>query len=448
MRTSVSDRLTIGWPFRIVVASMRSVDAGTSKLRAARRVALTTTGSSVGTSTLVCGPGLVCALAIDKNDNAAAASQLRGPILGSGVLDCRSAIFVFWSSENAPVLLRRFEQRLIYTPSRALRSVSNVTHIRKPHSMSDHHGKGSTPDCLSGVFPVLATPFLRDGAPDTAGLRSIARYVIDAGADGVVFPGVASEYDTLIADERFALAELVASEARGNAAFVVGGSAADPETTLRVAQRAKDQGAAAIMVMAPKTITEPAAASEFFRRVAASANGVPIMLQNAPPPAGSGLPVSVVLDIARAVPQIHYIKEEALPAGARITQMLAGAPPTLRGVFGGAGGRYITDELARGAVGTMPACELAELHVALVAAHRRGDRAQVRHCFNRMLPLLNFQAVFRMAMTKETLRRRGIIDAAVKRAAGPELDAGDQRELTEMLDEVADLLAPPVIPGR
>jgi 4-hydroxy-tetrahydrodipicolinate synthase len=61
-----------------------------------------------------------------------------------------------------------------------------------------------------------------------------------------------------------------------------------------------------------------------------------------------------------------------------------------------------------------------------------------------MLPLLNFQAVFRMAMTKETLRRRGIIAHAGKRAAGPELDAGDQRELSELLAEVAELLQPPV----
>ena len=314
--------------------------------------------------------------------------------------------------------------------------------------MPDNIGRDSTPERLSGVFHVLATPFHPGGAPDEAGLRSISRYVIGAGADGVVFPGVASEYDTLSADERFALSDLVADEARGKVAFVVGGSAPDPGTTIDVASRAKAQGASAIMVMAPKSITETAGAIGFFRRVAEAAGGVSIMLQNAPPPAGSGLAVSVVLDIARAVPQIHYIKEEALPAGARITQTLAGAPSTLRGVFGGAGGRYITDELARGAVGTMPACELAELHVALVAAHRRGDRAQVRSCFNRMLPLLNFQAVFRMAMTKETLRRRGIIDAAIKRAAGPELDDGDQRELTEMLDEVSELLRPPVIPWR
>ena len=297
---------------------------------------------------------------------------------------------------------------------------------------------------LEGVYPVLATPFLPDGSPDDAGLRAIARYVIGAGADGVVYPGVASEYDTLTAEERTRLSDIVAAEAQDRVAFVVGGTAADPATTEAVARHALAQRAAAIMVMAPKTISDPEGASAFFRRVAEAADGVPVMLQNAPPPAGSGLPVEVVLAIARAVPEIAYVKEEAMPSGARITQTLAGAPPTLRGVFGGAGGRYLTDELARGAVGTMPACELTELHVAMFGAHRRGDRARVRQWFNRMLPLLNFQAVFRMAMTKETLRRRGIIVYAGKRAAGPELDAGDHLELTELLAEVSDLLQPPV----
>jgi 4-hydroxy-tetrahydrodipicolinate synthase len=60
-----------------------------------------------------------------------------------------------------------------------------------------------------------------------------------------------------------------------------------------------------------------------------------------------------------------------------------------------------------------------------------------------MLPLLNFQAVFRMAMTKEVLRRRGVITATHVRAAGPRLDAGDQRELEAMLDEISDLMPLP-----
>ena len=296
---------------------------------------------------------------------------------------------------------------------------------------------------LSGVFPVLATPFLADGSVDAEGLRSIARYAITSGADGVVYPGVASEYETLALEERMRLTDIVAKEAAGRCALVVGGSAPDVQSAISVATRARSQGAAALMVMAPKTAVDVAAAIEYFQRISKAASEVPLMLQNAPPPAGSGLAVGVVVEIAQAVPEIAYVKEEALPCGARISQLLAANIPTLRGVFGGAGGRYITDELARGAVGTMPACEVTEIHVALMNAHRSGDRARVRHFYNRMLPLLNFQAVFRMAMTKETLRRRGIITHAGKRAAGPELDPGDQRELSEMLAEVADLLNPP-----
>src|SRR5262245_56469228 len=146
---------------------------------------------------------------------------------------------------------------------------------------------------LAGVFPVLATPFQPDGSPDEDGLRAIARYVIGAGADGVVFPGVASEFETLSPAERNSLADVVALEAQGKVAFVLGGSAADPADSEAIARRARVQGAGAIMVMAPKSITERDAVVAFFRRVAEAAGPVPIMLQNAPPPAGSGLAVDV-----------------------------------------------------------------------------------------------------------------------------------------------------------
>lgn len=296
---------------------------------------------------------------------------------------------------------------------------------------------------IGGVFPVIATPFDSAGKPDRDGLRAILRYVIEAGADGVVYPGVASEFDTLARDERAALTAVVAAATKGRVSFVAGGSAATAEEAIAIARQARALGAAALMVMAPNTMTTLPELRAFFERVA-DASAVPIMLQNAPPPIGAGLSVPLVLELIVAVPRIAYVKEEALPAGQRISQILARAPTTLKGVFGGAGGRYITDELARGAIGTMPACELTELHVELFSAHRRGDRTAVRQWFNRMLPLLNFQALFRMAMTKEVLRRRGIIEHPGKRAAGPELDVADQAELKEMLAELSDVLAPPV----
>jgi 4-hydroxy-tetrahydrodipicolinate synthase len=193
------------------------------------------------------------------------------------------------------------------------------------------------------------------------------------------------------------------------------------------------------MAVAPPSLAgQKSAIRDYYARIAGE--GLPVILQNAPPPAGCALAVDDVIELVASVDGIRYVKEETLPCGQRITRMLAARLPALAGVFGGAGGRYITDELARGACGTMPACELADVHARQFALHRAGDAAGVRALYYRMLPLLNFQAVFRMAMTKEVLRLRGIIASTGVRAAGPQMDAGDRTELTQLLNDIADLL--------
>ena len=292
----------------------------------------------------------------------------------------------------------------------------------------------STMKKLTGVFPIVATPFRADGTPDPRDLTTVVEFIVTAGADGVVFPGVASEFETLRPDERRELVALVAAAVRKRAALVVGVSASNALDAAAYASQARDVGAAAVMAVAPPSMRDSAEAQlDYYRTIAA--NGVPIILQNAPAPAGCGWSPERVAEIVRDVPGIAYVKEETLPCGQRITRLLD-LVPSLEGVFGGAGGRYITDELARGACGTMPACELTDLHVQQFAAHRAGRHADVRRLYTRMLPLLNFQAVFRMAMTKEVLRRRGVISSTFVRAAGPKMDAGDLRELGALLEEL------------
>src|SRR6266849_2950698 len=147
--------------------------------------------------------------------------------------------------------------------------------------------------------------------------------------------------------------------------------------------------------------------------------------------------MAMIAPVVAAVTAIRYVKEEAMPCGQRISALLnraeLGTATHFGGVFGGAGARYLLDELARGAIGTMPACELTDVHVRMVRAWRAGDRSFARTLYNRSLPLLNFQAVFRCAATKEVLKRRGLIDSAHVRAPGPRLDAQDQAELNVMV---------------
>jgi 4-hydroxy-tetrahydrodipicolinate synthase len=293
---------------------------------------------------------------------------------------------------------------------------------------------------ISGVFPVLPTPFTPEGAPDRAAFLRLADFALHAGVDGVVFPGMASEVETLTAAERAELVAALGAHLRGRVPFVVGASHADPAEAAARAREGGAAGAVAAMIMAPPACGQDVAKHvAYYRAVAAAAPGIAIMLQNAPVPNGAGLPPEGVAAIAAEVPAIRYVKEETLPCGQHVTRILAAAKG-LDGVMGGAGARFVLDELARGACGTMPALELADAHVALWKAWGRGDKAEARRIYTLTLPLLAFQMTFRVRATKEVLRRRGLLAHTGARAAGPTLDAGDMKEIGELLATAAPAL--------
>jgi 4-hydroxy-tetrahydrodipicolinate synthase len=58
------------------------------------------------------------------------------------------------------------------------------------------------------------------------------------------------------------------------------------------------------------------------------------------------------------------------------------------------------------------------------------------------LPILNIQAVFRWALTKYVLHRRGLIANSAQRIAGPRLDAFDQQDVDAFLHDMSDVLLP------
>lgn len=299
-------------------------------------------------------------------------------------------------------------------------------------------------DRLRGILPVLPTPFAPGGAVDAAALRRAARFALRAGVDGVVYPGFASEVETLTADERATLLRAVVDEVGARIPVIAGASAPDWREVAAHGRVAADLGVRHLMVQPPKSIgTGAPALIEFLARVADALPGMGLILQNAPAPRGSDLTPQAIVEICAAVPQVAHVKEETLPAGPAITHILAHAPATLLGVIGGGGARYVLDEYARGACAAMPALEIADLHVALDRAFRAGRLAEARAIYVRTLPLLVLQAVYRMRLTKHVLMRRGILDNALVRAPTPELDAQALADIDANLSELGLLAAVP-----
>ncbi len=140
---------------------------------------------------------------------------------------------------------------------------------------------------LKGILPVLPTPFLADGGIDEAGMKRLVVFALDKGVDGVVFPGFASEVETLNAAERAALLKIVVDVVAGRVPVVAGASAADWRDVVEHGRAASALGIRYLMVQVPKSVgTDAPALIEFLGRILEALPEVEIILQNAPAPRG------------------------------------------------------------------------------------------------------------------------------------------------------------------
>lgn len=288
---------------------------------------------------------------------------------------------------------------------------------------------------LTGVLPIVPTPFTAEGASDEVSLKRVAAHAVEAGAAALVYPGVASEDLYLGADERRANLARVAEVAAGRLPVIAGVNSADPAEMVEIAAMAAEAGAEGVMAMAVPAMGEET--GTWFARIAAAlGEDRPIILQNLFKPRGADLSAEQMLALAAEVPAIRYVKEEGIPSGPKVSRLVAGCGPDLDGVIGGGGARYLLEELDRGAIATMPAIELLDLHVALFRAYAAHDRAEALRLYERSLPLLLIQAPYRMRLTKLILKHRGLIDCDDVREPLPEMDA-ELRELVLELYERA-----------
>jgi 4-hydroxy-tetrahydrodipicolinate synthase len=307
-------------------------------------------------------------------------------------------------------------------------------------------------ESFRGVFVIAVTPFDETELIDEESLRAQVDFCVEAGADGIVTPANASEWYTLSDEERRRVSRVVVEHTRTRVPVVLSVTGGSQWAAVEMAEAALEAGADGLMAMPPPL--KPPHGEAMFRYYQALSEiaTVPIIIQNCHPPLGTPMPPELLARMVDELPRVDYIKEEADPCTHLMTRAagLVKNRSKFKGVFGGQAGRYFMNEVARGACGTMPACDIPDAHAALWQAHERGDQAGTRHLYNRLLPLLTMEALYGTPVYKEVLRRRGVIRTAVVRNPSfPGFDDVDHQELDALLAELSDLLPTkgPFTPG-
>jgi 4-hydroxy-tetrahydrodipicolinate synthase len=283
----------------------------------------------------------------------------------------------------------------------------------------------------AGVHTVLATPFGPGETLDEPSVGTLVEHVARSGAVGALALGVLGEADRLSDRERDRVRDAVLAAAAGRLAVTVGVSHASTLVAAERARAAESAGADAVMLAPPPGATG-AALVEHYRRVG-EAVAIPVVVQDHPASSGVRIPVEALAALLEELPEGSAVKLEDPPTAPKIRLLLELVPAAA--VFGGLGGVALLHELDAGAAGTMTGFALPDVLVAIVEAHRGGEREEARRRHQAALPLLAFEAqpVLGLAVRKEILRRRGAIAHATLRSPAPQLDDVTLAALDELL---------------
>jgi 4-hydroxy-tetrahydrodipicolinate synthase len=286
-------------------------------------------------------------------------------------------------------------------------------------------------EVMKGLFGLLPTPYSPDLEIHTRDLRAVADFCCRSGQHGIVWPVMVGEFYFLGEEERIRHLDEVLEEVNGRLPVVFGCSGVSVPQVLLFARAAQKAGADAVIAMAPAR-TNAETAMDLYRRLGEVCQG-PIMVQNAD--GYSPLTGEQLARLVEEVPQIEYIKEERQPGPRHIAEVHGLVGDRLKCIFGGAAGKYLPDEMRRGANGCMPACELGDVLARITELWWAGKEEAARALHRRVLPLLLLET---HPFMRYMLKRRGVFTSLAERAPSGRaaLDGEDKREISTLLRAV------------
>lgn len=288
-----------------------------------------------------------------------------------------------------------------------------------------------------GIFTIPCTTFQANGELDIPSFQRQIDFCVACGAHGLVYPVNASEWTSLSDEERIRMDKVLVARNAGRAPVVIGVAAATAETAARFAAHAREIGADAVIALPPRGVADPSVIFNYYRRINDAAR-LPVFIQNHDAPVGTALSPDFLLKLCRELEYVKYIKEETSGAGFKMTAVLAGGKGLVRGIFGGAGGRYLIEEHIRGCSGQMPGCHVTDVEVAFWNALEKGDEARYMHIYKEMAPLFFFEN--QIPAYKEVLYRRGVISCPMRRNENSRLDEISSKYLDKILRDLKPLM--------
>ena len=269
---------------------------------------------------------------------------------------------------------------------------------------------------LKGVIPMLPTPFDKNKNIIFDDIFTLIENQIEMGAHGISILGLGAESGLLTYDERIAVTEYTIKVVAGRLPIIAGVGADTTEDTCNLSSHAASQGISAIM-LAPRPIKTQTKADlvDYFTRVSKAAEGIDVMLQDAPEYLGIDLNNELMRQLTDEIKNISYIKSEKPPVSNTIFNLKQTFSNVDIGIFGGQAAVGFFELLESGGTGTIPGCEATSILVKIWDEYEvNKDKEKAMEIFHKVLPFFVFEMqsleMF-IKCTKTVLFKKGLISS-------------------------------------
>jgi 4-hydroxy-tetrahydrodipicolinate synthase len=273
---------------------------------------------------------------------------------------------------------------------------------------------------FGSVLVAMVTPFDEELALDLDGAATVARWLVDQGADGLVLAGTTGEAPTLSDDEAVDLWTAVREAV--TVPLVAGTGTFDTRHTIELSQRAAGTGVDGLLVVTPYYNRPSQAGLEAHFRAVGEATDLPFLIYDIPIRTGRRVDTEVLVRLAREVPTMVGVKDAAQdPAGS--ARLMAEVPDgfdlysgddSLTLPFLSIGGS--------GVIGVAAHWSAAE-HAEMIAAHQKGDVETARAVNARLLDSYDYETwrgTPQAVTTKALLRTLGLPVGHTRPPIGPD----------------------------
>jgi len=240
------------------------------------------------------------------------------------------------------------------------------------------------------MWPVLYAYFDADNALDSRAIHTQIDRTIEAGADGIVILGLATEVNRLSLEEKQRFIVWTGEHVAHRVPLAVTISGDTVDTQLALANYAVDHGASSLILQPPSLRDQPESFYfNFFADVIQRVR-VPVGIQNAPEYLGVGLSIPSLSLLATQCTQFQWLKGEGPATVIQSTIERLREQCSVLPVFNGRGGQELIDNLRAGCAGLIVAPDSFDWQAAIYSAFADGDEEKALTLYERVLPSIVF----------------------------------------------------------